>query len=87
MLPAASDAKLTSNSRIQPLGHSRVLTGQIAEHDRLALLLGLLFVAATVLFTTGDDAVRGGLHRHLSDPPPRPAVVRLLDVSLSGSHG
>ncbi len=104
-----------------------------------SLLLGLLFVAATVLFTTGvgiwglehsgqlgvcdpqlcmvarhrpcghadfgaavaarsrlaqlaqpfrrnDDAVRSRLRRHLSDPASRPAVVRLLDVSISGDH-
>ena len=34
-----------------------------------------------------DDAVRRGLRRHLSDPASRPAVVLLLDVSLSGDDG
>ena len=35
-------------------------------------------------FCRDDDAVRGRLRRHLSDPASWPALVRLLDVSLSG---
>ena len=34
-----------------------------------------------------DDAVRGGLRRHLSDPASGPAVVLLLDAALSRDHG
>ena len=38
-------------------------------------------------FCRDHDAVRGGLRRHLPDPASRPALVSLLDVSLSSDDG
>ena len=37
-------------------------------------------------FCRNDDLIRGRLCRHVSDSASRAALVRLLDVSLSGDH-
>ena len=72
------DPQLCLVARHRPCRHAD-LGAAAADAERVAQL------AQPV--RRNHDAVRGGLRRHLSGAASRPALVSLLDVSLSGDHG